>query len=286
LPSFRRTDFDHPPQEAHPRGHVRLAVLAGLALDDEPAAVVDLGQGLDPAEPVDVPSPQGDFLGGAVGGGAAGVLGVGVDNGAVQRGRRGVGVEAVHQQVRRVEVHSQAAGVECGKVGGERLPTFQARLQGHHHPDAVAVRRQRLERLSHDVGPRVLVVGRDRPGGDDHPAGTQVVTETHRLHDALEARLLVLGRVQAAAEGAPQGGQLDVVPGEEVLQFAAGRGAELLGGQVADRVELDATDAHLAGLDQGGPQGQVERLQADTEAEVVHGSSGASSRRGEKAWVN
>src|SRR5262245_37126350 len=103
---------EEPPQELHARLDVGEAVVPGLALDGEIAAVLDGYQHLGEVEPVDVAVPERHFLRGAARA-AAGVAGVGVDHLRAEGAGGGVGVVAVDQQVRRVEVRRQTSRVEA-----------------------------------------------------------------------------------------------------------------------------------------------------------------------------
>ena len=103
--------------------------------------------------------------------------------------------------------------------------------------------------------------------------------------DMLNARLLVLGGVEAAAQRTTESRQLQVVGTQHVAKLAPARFRQLIRRQVAGRVHLDAGDAHTAGLEEGATQRQTQRFQANGNLEAVHGYTERSSAGVEEQWV-
>src|SRR5947199_4661392 len=88
-----------PAQEGDALGHVGQAVVAGLPLDGQPAAVLDFFEHAQVPRPVDVAVAQRYLSGGPAGTGAADIPGVAVQDKAPQGASAVVGVKAVLQQV-------------------------------------------------------------------------------------------------------------------------------------------------------------------------------------------
>ena len=97
-----------PPQKRDAVGDVRGALVAGLALEDQPAAVLDLFEHAQELHPFDVAVPQGYLLRRPARPRLPGVLGVCMDDLSLQCAGALVRVEVVHEQIRRIEVHAQA----------------------------------------------------------------------------------------------------------------------------------------------------------------------------------
>src|SRR5262249_21136480 len=104
-------------QKLHPCGHVGKTVVAAFALDHEPAAILNLFEYTEVAHPVDVAVSQWYLLGSPAGSGLAGLLGMAVDDAAVQNPGTLVRIEATEEQVGRVEVDTQPAGIQAVKKG-------------------------------------------------------------------------------------------------------------------------------------------------------------------------
>ena len=151
------------------------------------------------------------FLGDAAGRGGAGVLGVGVDDAAAQGASGCVRIEAVHQEIGGVEIDGQRTGIEARKIRIQRLARFQPRFQSQHRSDAVAVRGQGGERFGQQPAARVLILAGNAAGLDDHYARPKVVAERQHFADMLNARLLIFGGVEAAAQRTTRRRQFQIV---------------------------------------------------------------------------
>src|SRR5208283_5955534 len=86
-------------QESHAGRDIRQALVASLALDGQPTAILDLFQHPQQTHPVDVAVPQGDLAARPASAGLVGVLGMNVHDPAAQGLSTGVGVEATQQEV-------------------------------------------------------------------------------------------------------------------------------------------------------------------------------------------
>jgi hypothetical protein len=222
--------------------------------------------------PLDVAVTQRHFLNGPTAADTPGVLGVAVDDLAVQVAGRLDGVEPRHEQVGRIEVHTQPAGVELIEEAAQEVAGFGAGLQGEDGAGAVAVLPQGQERFTESLSPRIGGVLGDVSGLHDGDARAEVEGQRHDLADVFDARLLVLVFVQAVTQRTTQGRQLQVVGAEQVAELPAAGLAEGVGRQVADRVHLHAGDAEPGDLLQATAQRKTERFQPNADCQAGHGS--------------
>ena len=126
-----------------------------------------------------------------------------------------------------------------------------------------------------------------RPAWTTTMRGPRSKLRRHHLADVLDARLLVLGHVEAAAQRAAQGVSSRLWPRSRWQNSRRPVCDRLRRRQVAGRVDLHAGDAEAAGLGQGLAQRQAERFQADADLEIGSWLERALLRRraGMDSWV-
>ncbi|SRR5579871_802936 len=128
-----------------------------------------------------------------------------------------------------------------------------------------------LQRFTEDVHPWVVRNFGHSPGLNEHDARSEVETERQNFLDVFDARLLILGRVESAAQRTAERGQLQIMGAKQMTELAPSRFGQSIRGKVADCVHLHAGDAQPFCLRQGAPQWQTERFQTYTDFQTIHG---------------